>query len=216
MVDYRQSLMEKGIAPVSQILKETRQQQGLTLEEVAQQTYIKLPYLIALEEEQYDKLPAPVYTYGYIRQYAKLLKLDGAELVSQYQAQQGVNKGNRSVPKSRREDEDDALVPPGLEPAPTRPETPAAAPEVPVPPPGDRDQSRRDLEQMAVQARQQARHITETAHQEAKQLRAAADRYADQVLAQLEQEIQRALVTIKNGRSYLHSRQLRRRHPESG
>ena len=46
------------------LLKETRQSQGLTLEDVAQKTYIKLPYLQALEEGAIEALPAPVYTYG--------------------------------------------------------------------------------------------------------------------------------------------------------
>src|SRR5690606_3386217 len=67
------------------LLKETRQKYGLSLEDVAQRTYIKLPYLEALEEGRMEALPAPVYTYGYIRQYAKLLGLDGGELVARFQ-----------------------------------------------------------------------------------------------------------------------------------
>lgn len=70
---------------VCQLLKETRLGKGLSLDEVAQRTYIKLHYLEALEEGQLDKLPAMVHTYGYIRQYAKLLGLDGGALVAQFQ-----------------------------------------------------------------------------------------------------------------------------------
>ncbi|MBV8063134.1 MAG: helix-turn-helix domain-containing protein [Nevskia sp.] len=208
-------------------MKETRVSQGLSLEDVAQQTYIKLPYLIALEEEQYEKLPAAVYTYGYIRQYAKLLKLDGAELVSRYQAQQESSKGGKAAAKASRNGDPhpEAGTPPEVAPPPvarppaveTRPEPapPAPAPP-PAPPPVDREKERQELDLRVDQARQHAQQLLEKAHGEAKQLRAGAERYAEQVLAQLEQEIQRALVTIKNGRSYLHSRQLRRRHPESG
>lgn len=71
--------------PVSQILRQAREAKGISLEEVAQRTYIKPPYLAALEEGDVSKLPAPVYVHGYIRQYAKLLGLNGTELVLQYQ-----------------------------------------------------------------------------------------------------------------------------------
>ncbi|MEB3196681.1 MAG: helix-turn-helix domain-containing protein [Candidatus Sericytochromatia bacterium] len=70
---------------VCQLLRETRLSKGLTLDEVAQRTYIKLHYLEALEEGRMDRLPAMVHTYGYIRQYAKLLGLDGGALVAQFQ-----------------------------------------------------------------------------------------------------------------------------------
>lgn len=73
---------------VSQILRQTREAKGISLDEVAQRTYIKLPYLVALEEGDVSKLPAPVYIHGYIRQYAKLMGLNGSELVLQYQQDQ--------------------------------------------------------------------------------------------------------------------------------
>jgi transcriptional regulator with XRE-family HTH domain len=73
------------VTDVCQLLRETRLSKGLTLEEVAQRTYIKLHYLEALEEGRVDRLPAMVHTYGYIRQYAKLLGLDGGALVAQFQ-----------------------------------------------------------------------------------------------------------------------------------
>ena len=72
---------------VAEALKCERETQGISLDEVAQKTYIKLHYLHALEEDRPDLLPAPVYTCGYIRQYAKLLGLNGADLVNIYQQQ---------------------------------------------------------------------------------------------------------------------------------
>lgn len=77
------------MSSVSHVLRQTREAKGITLEEVAQRTYIKLPYLVALEEGDIEKLPAPVYIHGYIRQYAKLLGLNGSELVLQYQQDAG-------------------------------------------------------------------------------------------------------------------------------
>jgi cytoskeleton protein RodZ len=75
------------VTTVAEVLKQERETQGISLEEVAQKTYIKLHYLHALEEDRPDLLPAPVYTCGYIRQYAKLLGLNGADLVNIYQSQ---------------------------------------------------------------------------------------------------------------------------------
>lgn len=74
---------------ISQVLRESRTRHGVSLEEVAQRTYIKLPYLLALEEGRLDKLPAPVYIHGYIRQYARLLGLDGNEMIRLYQEELG-------------------------------------------------------------------------------------------------------------------------------
>jgi cytoskeletal protein RodZ len=83
---------------ISQILRENRNRYGISLEEVAQRTYIKLPYLIALEEGRLDKLPAPVYIHGYIRQYAKLLGLDGNDLVRLYQEEIDGGEAARPIP----------------------------------------------------------------------------------------------------------------------
>ncbi len=70
---------------VSQILRQTRENKGILLDEVARRTYIKLPYLTALEEGRMDELPALVFVHGYIRQYAKLLGLNATELVHLFQ-----------------------------------------------------------------------------------------------------------------------------------
>lgn len=75
------------MSSVSQILRHTREVKGITLDDVAQRTYIKLPYLVALEEGHIESLLAPVFVHGYIRQYARLLGLNAAELVQQYQGE---------------------------------------------------------------------------------------------------------------------------------
>lgn len=85
------------MASFQQVLQEARLRQGISLEEVAQRTYIKLPYLVALEEGQLDKLPAPVYIHGYIRQYARLLGVDGNELVKMYQEESNRYEENDEV-----------------------------------------------------------------------------------------------------------------------
>ncbi|MEZ0368620.1 MAG: helix-turn-helix domain-containing protein, partial [Candidatus Sericytochromatia bacterium] len=71
-------------ATIGSLLQAARQQRGLSLEEIAQRTFIKLHYLQALEEGLFDRLPAPVYTSGYIRQVARMLGLDDVPLIQQY------------------------------------------------------------------------------------------------------------------------------------
>jgi len=72
---------------VGEILKYHRELKGLSLDKVAKDTYIKLKYLSALENDLPDVMPAPVYVYSYIKHYSKLLGLDGSAMVKLYQEQ---------------------------------------------------------------------------------------------------------------------------------
>ena len=61
---------------VGTLLKETRESQGLTIEQVAQKTKIHAHKLSAIENSDYKTLPAKVFVKGLIRSYARELKLD--------------------------------------------------------------------------------------------------------------------------------------------
>ncbi|XVN43482.1 MAG: helix-turn-helix domain-containing protein [Candidatus Rickettsia vulgarisii] len=56
-------------------LKQARIEAGKTIEEVASYLKIKKQYLVALEEEQLELLPAEVYTKGYLKLYSNYLGL---------------------------------------------------------------------------------------------------------------------------------------------
>ncbi len=58
---------------IGEILKKTREEQGVSLEEVAEATKIRTKYLSALEEEQFDVLPGDVYAKGFATAYLKYL-----------------------------------------------------------------------------------------------------------------------------------------------
>jgi cytoskeleton protein RodZ len=58
-------------------LRQVRQEQSKSLEEIATKTCIRLPLLRALELGQEQGLPEPVFVQGFIRRYADLLGLDG-------------------------------------------------------------------------------------------------------------------------------------------
>jgi cytoskeleton protein RodZ len=63
-------------------LRETREQLGLSIDAVA--THLKLAprQIRALEDEAYDQLPSRAFIRGFIRNYARLLKLDGDALLA--------------------------------------------------------------------------------------------------------------------------------------
>jgi cytoskeletal protein RodZ len=65
-------------------LREARLRQGLGLPEIEQATKIRAKYLHALEEEQFDLLPAQTYVKGFLRSYADYLGLDGQVYVDEF------------------------------------------------------------------------------------------------------------------------------------
>ena len=65
-------------------LREARARQGLDLPQAELATKIRAKYLRALEEEQFDSLPADTYVRGFLRAYADFLGLDGQLYVDEY------------------------------------------------------------------------------------------------------------------------------------
>ena len=66
------------------LLRQVREARGLTLEQMANTTKIAIYYLRDLESETYEDLPAKVYVKGYLKQIARLLKLESEPLVRTY------------------------------------------------------------------------------------------------------------------------------------
>ena len=71
-------------------LRAAREQQGLSLEQVAAELRLDPRFLRALEDERFDDLSAPVFARGYLRQYGKKLGLDYEKLLSDYHSLAGV------------------------------------------------------------------------------------------------------------------------------
>ena len=65
---------------LGQQLKAIRQSRGITLEEIAETTHIRLVYLQAIEEGDVDDLPSPVQMRGFIRLYAATLGVEFEDL----------------------------------------------------------------------------------------------------------------------------------------
>jgi cytoskeleton protein RodZ len=82
-------------------LREARLRQHLDFPELEQATKIRARYLRALEEEQFDTLPAETYVKGFLRAYAEYLGLDGQLYVDEYNSRYVVGE-DEPVARPRR------------------------------------------------------------------------------------------------------------------
>ena len=64
------------------LLVRSREARGLTLEDAERDTRISRRYLQALETEQFEAIPAPVYARGFLRSYSQYLGLDPQEMLA--------------------------------------------------------------------------------------------------------------------------------------
>ena len=58
------------------ILKDAREKLGLTADDVATELRLSTSQINALENDDYSELPGPTYVRGYLRSYARLVKID--------------------------------------------------------------------------------------------------------------------------------------------
>lgn len=93
---------ERAINPPGQRLRQTRETLGLSRKDVANQLRLSNETIVALEEDRYDALPAPIFVRGYLRNYASVLKLPGDELVDGYSKYVGVEPPQRLVSADSR------------------------------------------------------------------------------------------------------------------
>jgi len=70
-----------------------RRNRGISLEQIADSTKISLRSLKAIEGGDFQKLPGGIYNTSYIRQYARAIDFDEAELLAYYRAQMGIVPG---------------------------------------------------------------------------------------------------------------------------
>jgi cytoskeleton protein RodZ len=97
--------VETGIGAT---LREARSRRKLDLAEVEAAIKIRIRYLQAMENEEWDALPGGAYTRGFIRTYAIHLGLDGERLADEYKRSTGAPAGERAprrvepVPASSR------------------------------------------------------------------------------------------------------------------
>lgn len=94
---------------IGSTLREARNRRRIDLSEVEATTKIRLRYLRAIENEEWDVLPGGPYARGFIRTYAAYLGLDGERLAEEYGrgAASGEGEGQAraepvALPRARR------------------------------------------------------------------------------------------------------------------
>lgn len=72
---------------VGQYLKSERERLKIPLQEIVEITKISRPFLEAIEEDAFDKLPGEIFIRGFIKGYASYLRLDIDEVMYRYHEQ---------------------------------------------------------------------------------------------------------------------------------
>jgi len=72
------------LASFGEELRREREIRGISLKEIADATKISKRFLEAVERNDHRTLPAPVFTRGFIREYARYLGLNSDEIVNRY------------------------------------------------------------------------------------------------------------------------------------
>jgi len=70
-------------------LRQVREKMGIRLEDIAGATRIQTEHLSNLEAEDFNRLPAEVYTRGFVASYAESLSLDPGRVVDDYMRRYG-------------------------------------------------------------------------------------------------------------------------------
>src|SRR5713226_3361691 len=82
MPDDPQAISE--LASFGEELRREREIRGISLKEISDATKISKRFLEAIERNDHKTLPAPVFTRGFVREYARYLGLNAEEIVNRY------------------------------------------------------------------------------------------------------------------------------------
>lgn len=85
--EANQSAVEEfpAVTPPGLLLMQARERLGYTREQVAEALHMTVGRVRSIETDDYGKLNTDTFTRGYLRCYAKFLKLDAASIISAYE-----------------------------------------------------------------------------------------------------------------------------------
>ncbi len=78
-----EEIVELGPAPVGEQLKLAREARGLAVAEIAQTLKLGARQVLALENGEWQSLPGATFIRGFVRNYARLVQIDPAPLMTQ-------------------------------------------------------------------------------------------------------------------------------------
>src|SRR3954452_25632318 len=84
MRDQEPQRQSSELASFGDELRREREIRGISLKEIADATKISKRFLDAIERNDHKTLPAPVFTRGFVREYARYLGLNSDDMVNRY------------------------------------------------------------------------------------------------------------------------------------
>src|SRR5215468_4230644 len=75
------------MASLGQQLKQSREEKGISIQEIAESTHISIRFLQAIENDAYDVLPGGVFNRAFVRNFARQVGFDEEQAVNLYQEQ---------------------------------------------------------------------------------------------------------------------------------
>jgi hypothetical protein len=84
MPDQEPQPPSSELASFGEELRREREIRGISVKEIADATKISKRFLEAIERNDHKTLPAPVFTRGFVREYARYLGLNSDEMVNRY------------------------------------------------------------------------------------------------------------------------------------
>jgi cytoskeleton protein RodZ len=89
---------------IGQQLRQAREARSLTLEQVAQNTHMRVHYLRAMEAGNFETLPSGAQARGFLRMYADYLHLDAGPLLADLDGEaQSITSEPKTAPRPRAE-----------------------------------------------------------------------------------------------------------------
>ena len=84
------------------LLRSERERQKKSLEDIEKVLKINIAYLKAIEKDDYELLPAEVFTKSYLRSYSAILDLDGNHILDLYNKRFGTHPVKEPEPPKKR------------------------------------------------------------------------------------------------------------------
>ncbi|WP_332052169.1 helix-turn-helix domain-containing protein [Reyranella sp.] len=84
-VEWRATEHDTTGHAVGRLLREQREERGITIEEVAKSLRIRSAFLKAIEQGRFEELPGAAYIPAFLRGYASYLGLDAQKVLTAYQ-----------------------------------------------------------------------------------------------------------------------------------
>ena len=88
-----ESVEQQGEISVGPRLQKARMEKKLSQVQVAEKLFLKTQIIECLDDGAFERIPKKAFIRGYIRAYARVVGLEGSELVAAYDAEVGRDEG---------------------------------------------------------------------------------------------------------------------------